>query len=130
MLGDYSNVSYRFEMDFAQPGRPTFLDVWAAIEDLPILGQVKVGNFFEPYGLDRLTSNRYVTFMERNLTDQTFTPARNPGIQAMDHWDNENGTWAIGAFRTHVDQFGDGVAFLDDDAVTGRATWLPYYDEH
>jgi phosphate-selective porin OprO/OprP len=129
ILGDYANASYRLEMDFAEPGRPTFLDVWAAIEELPIVGQVKVGNFFEPIGLDRLTSNRYVTFMERNLADQAYTPNRNPGIQAMNHWDGDNGTWAIGAFRPHTDQFGDGVAWVSDRSVTGRVTWLPYFDE-
>jgi phosphate-selective porin OprO/OprP len=129
LLGDYSIASYRLEVDFAQSGRPTFLDVWASINDLPILGQVKIGNFFEPFGLERITSNRFTTFMERNLTDQSFTPARSPGVQAMDHWNDGFGTWAVGYFRPHTDNFGDGDSFSGDQAVTSRVTWLPYYDE-
>ncbi|MBS0207999.1 MAG: hypothetical protein JSS27_03500 [Planctomycetes bacterium] len=128
-MGDYSVASYRFEVDFAQPGRPSFLDMWAAINALPILGQVKAGNFFEPFGLERLTSNRYAPFMERNLPDQPFDPQRNPGIQAMNQWNGENGTWAIGVFRARSDNFADSTSFGGGPAVTGRLTWLPYYDE-
>jgi phosphate-selective porin OprO/OprP len=129
MLGDYSIAEYRLEVDFAQPGRPTFLDVWGAVKDLPVLGQVKVGNFFEPFGLERLTSNRYAPFMERNLPDQPFDPQRNPGIQASNQFTDLRGTSAIGAFRTRTDNFADSVTTVGGQSVTGRLTGLPYYDE-
>jgi phosphate-selective porin OprO/OprP len=129
MLGDYKLTSYRIEFDFAQPGRPTFLDVWGSVNELPVLGQFKFGNFFEPFGLERLTSNRFSPFMERNLPDQPFDPQRNPGIQAMNQFADERGTWALGVFRPRTDNFGDATSFRGDWAITGRITWTPWYDE-
>ena len=129
MLGDYSITEYRLEVDFAQLGRPSFLDVWGAVNELPILGQVKAGNFFEPFGLERLTSNRFAPLMERNLPDQPFDPQRNPGIQAMNQWDDDHGTWALGYFGSHSDLFADSTSFKSTSALTGRITWMPYYDE-
>jgi len=128
-LGSYSITDYRLEFDFAQPGRPTFLDVWASVGELPVLGQIKVGHFFEPLGLDRMTSNRYSTFMERSFVDQAFFPGRNPGIQISNRSENDRMTWAIGYFRSHIDNFGDAVGDEGDRAITGRVTGLPWYDE-
>lgn len=53
---------------------------------------------------------------------------------AQNTWGSETqGTWAIGVFRSESDIFGDDVdEDLEDDsrlAVTGRLTWLPYYNE-
>jgi phosphate-selective porin OprO/OprP len=129
ILGGYQVTEYRLEMDFAQAGRPTFLDVWGAINELPVVGQLKVGNFFEPFGLERLTSNRYAPFLERNLPDQPFDPSRNPGVQFSSNYAEKRGLWAIGGFRGRNDNFGDAAADAGDYAVTGRITWLPYYDE-
>lgn len=128
-VGTYGVSEYKMQMDFAEPGRPTFLDVFAAVNAVPVLGQVKAGNFFEPFGLERLTSNVYATFMERALPDQPFDPSRNPGVQAMNQYGDLRGTWAIGGFVTHTDNFADFVSNSGGHAVTGRLTFLPYYDE-
>lgn len=129
MLGDYGPTEYRLEMDFAQPGRPTFLDVYGGIHDLPWIGRLRVGHYFEPFCLDRQTSNRYVTFMERAVIDQAFAPARNTGVAANNTYLDERGTWALGLFRSDSDNFGDDVGDKFESAVTGRVTFLPYFDE-
>ena len=129
VLGNYSITEYRLEVDFAQPGRPSFLDVWGAINDLPVVGQLKIGNFFEPIGLERLTSNRFAPFLERNLPDQPYDPQRSPGIQVHNTHHDDHGVWTLGVFRPRVDNFGDGVADAGDWAVDGRFTVLPWYDE-
>lgn len=129
ILGGYRLTEYRLEMDFAQAGRPTFLDVWGAVNELPLVGQLKIGNFFEPFGFERLTSNRFTTFLERNLPDQPFDPSRNPGVQISNNYAEKRGLWALGGFRGRNDNFGDAVADAGDYSVTGRITWLPYYDE-
>ena len=128
MWGDYGPSEYRIEMDFAQSGRPTFLDVYAGLKDLPTLGRVRVGHFFEPFSLERITSNRYMTFMERALPDQAFTPARNTGIGANNTWLDEDGTWSVGLFRTETDHWGDSIGDGLDSSITGRVTCLPWYD--
>ena len=129
VLGDYRMTAYRLEMDFAQPGRPTFLDVWGAINELPVVGQLKIGNFFEPIGLERLTSNRFAPFMERNLPDQPYDPQRSPGAAIQNTHSDNHGLWTLGVFRPHTDNYGDGVTDSGDFAVDGRFTWMPYYNE-
>ena len=128
MWGHYGPSEYRIEMDFAQEGRPSFLDVYAGLNDLPLLGRVRVGHFLEPFSLDRVQSNRYLTFMERGLPSQAFSPGRNMGIMANNTWLEEDGTWGIGLFRTESDEFGDAQGDGTDSAITSRVTCLPWYD--
>jgi phosphate-selective porin OprO/OprP len=129
VLGDYKQTEYRLEMDFAQPGRPSFLDVWGAINDLPYVGQLKIGNFFEPIGLERLTSNRFAPFLERNLPDQPFDPQRNPGIAIQNEYGNQRGLYTLGVFRPRIDAYDDAVTDTGDWAFDGRFTFMPFYDE-
>lgn len=129
MFGDWGQTEYRIEMDFALPGRPSFLDVFAGVKDVPYLGRVRVGHFFEPFSLERITANRFVTFMERSLLDQAFAPARNTGIAAQDTFADERGTWQAGVFNSDSDNYGDGVGDNFETAFTGRVTWLPYFED-
>jgi phosphate-selective porin OprO/OprP len=127
MFGDYGPTFYRIEMDFAQAGRPTFLDVFLGIHDLPNGNHFRVGHFFEPFGLERQTSNRFVTFMERAMPEQAFAPARNTGVCINRNYDDENGTIAYGLFNTDSDAWGDSVGDTFNTAATGRITYLPWY---
>lgn len=129
MFGDYGPAEYRIEMDFALSGRPSFVDVWAGLKDVPGLGRVRVGHFFEPFSLERYTPNRFQTFMERALPDQPFAPARNMGVMANDTYLDERGTWAVGLFRADSNAFGDDVGDEFESAVTGRLTYLPWYED-
>lgn len=128
-LGEYMLTEYRIEFDFALSGRPSFMDVWVGWKDVPLLGRVKVGHYFEPFSLERYTPNRFMTFMERSLIDQAFAPARNLGVMASDYSASRNATWALGVFRTNSDVFGDDQGDQGEKSVTGRVTWLPWYDE-
>ncbi len=128
-LGDWKQTEYRIEFDFALPGRPSFLDVWAGLKEVPVVNYIRVGHFFEPFSLERLTPNRYVTFMERSLPDAPFAPARNLGIAAFDNSADERMTWAMGLFGDGSDNFGDDVGQRRGVAATGRLTWLPYWND-
>jgi len=124
----YDVVEYAIGFDFANAGRPSFLDVYVGVHDLPVLGTVRVGHFFEPFSLERNTQNRYVTFMERSLP-QAFAPGRNAGINAYNTYGpDDNGTWSVGWFASNSDNFGDQFADAGQ-ALTARVTWLPYYDQ-
>jgi phosphate-selective porin OprO/OprP len=105
-----------------------FKDLILGVKDLPFLGKFQGGHFKEPFGLEELTSDKYLSFTERGFTS-TFTPSRNVGVMATNNWAGENGTWAVGAFRT----INDIPPYLADDrglyAGTGRVTFLPWYDE-
>jgi phosphate-selective porin OprO and OprP len=126
--GDHDITEYRIEMEFAQLGRPTFLDVWAGLKGVGPAQSIRVGHYFEPFSLERLTANRFATFMERSLPDQPFAPARNLGVMANGTMHDEHATWALGVFRTASDDFGDDVGDNGERAVTGRLTWLAWHD--
>ncbi len=81
----YKTVEYRIEFDFAGEARPRFLDVWIALTDIPIIRNVIVGHFFEPFSLERYSPNRFITFNERSLAD-TFAPARNMGLMTYGNY--------------------------------------------
>ncbi|MBI3464860.1 MAG: hypothetical protein HY000_17665 [Planctomycetes bacterium] len=128
-VGEYLLTEYRIEFDFALSGRPHMLDVWVGWNEVPYLGRLKVGHYFEPFSLERYTPNRFMTFMERSLIDQAFAPARNLGVMAGDTNADQSATWALGLIRTNSDVFGDDLGDGGEKAVTGRVTWLPWYDE-
>jgi phosphate-selective porin OprO and OprP len=125
----YEIIEYAIGFDFANAGRPSLLDNYVAVRDLPLLGNVLVGHYFEPFSLERYTQARNNTFSERSLPE-TFAPARNLGIMARNTiGEEERGTWAVGWFRSNSDNFGDDFTDEGGHAVTTRVSWLPLYDE-
>ena len=109
--------------------RPQFKDVYIGRKN--IFGSsatAKVGHFKEPFGLEQLTSSKYITFMERSMNTEAFTPSRNNGLAFYDTFAGENATWAAGIFKQNTD---DG-AFSSGDgnfAVTARVTGTPVYQD-
>lgn len=102
------NVSYMLEMDFAFVGRPSFMDVWMNVSKVPLFGNVRVGQYRMPFGMDELTSVKELTFLERPLT-QPMGPFRQIGIGLHDNTDDENITWAASAFGSATDAFGNSI---------------------
>ncbi|NOT30322.1 MAG: porin [Planctomycetes bacterium] len=121
----YQQVGFKAEFDFSQAGATEFKDVFMTLKDTAV-GELKVGHFKEPFSLEQLTSARFITFMERGLTE-TFTPGRNSGFQILDQNEEKSMTWAAGVFRT-TDNFakntGDG-----EYGYTARVTGTPLMAE-
>lgn len=122
-------ISYFFQMDFGFFGRPTFTDVWLAYNDVPVFGNIKIGQWKQPFGLEVVSSFRYTTFMERSLTFQPFTPFRHLGIGFYDWSEDLNWTWAASGIRTGQDQYGGSLADHGGYGIVGRLTHLLNYDE-
>lgn len=120
----YDNVDYKAEFDFSTTSNE-FKDVYLGIRDLPI-GYLKMGHFKEPFGLEELTSSRFVTFMERSLAN-TFAPGRNTGFALSSTICDDRATWAAGAFR-NTDGWGEDQTEGGYNA-TGRVTVLPWYKD-
>ena len=121
-------TNYFFQMDFGFFGRPTFTDVWLEQTKVPLFGNVRIGQWKQPFSLETVSSFRYTTFMERSVLFQPFTPFRHIGIGFYDHSDDLSMTWAASAFRTGQDQFG---GTLSDDGGYGtaeRITWVPSWE--
>ncbi len=116
-----------FEMGTAG-GRPSIFDAYGRLTQIPGIGNLQVGHFREPFSLEALTSSNWLTFMERGF-NTTFDPARNLGVMAFNHSQSENLMWAVGVFREGSDVFGDDIGDSGERAVTGRVSWLPWFEE-
>ncbi|MEE9604693.1 MAG: porin [Candidatus Scalindua sp.] len=127
----YNNVGFKAQYDY-EDGVADFKDVYIELKEIPYLGNFRVGHFKEPYSLEQLTSSKYISFMERNLTDDPFAPERNTGFMFHNHMLDKRVTWAAGVFR-NTDAFGDSdIADSSNEgqySFTGRLTGLPWYEE-
>jgi phosphate-selective porin OprO/OprP len=125
------NMNYFVQMDFSFPGRPTFTDVWMEVQKLPILGNVRAGQWKQPFSLEVVSSFRYTTFAERSVLFQSFDPFRHIAIGFYDWTENEMMTWAASAYRAGQDQFGDALTYagVGNYAFVGRVTGLAWYED-
>lgn len=121
----YDRVEFKAQYDFAG-GETEFKDVYLGLNRLPVVGNVRVGHFKEPFSLEELTSAKYITFMERGLPNG-LAPYRNTGIMFQDHELDERMTWAVGLFRD-ADSDGDGSGDGEYN-VTARVTGLAVYED-
>ncbi len=121
-------TNYFFQMDFGFFGRPTFTDVWLEQTKVPFFGNVRIGQWKQPFGLETVSSFRYTTFMERSVLFQPFTPFRHSGIGFYDHSDDLSMTWAASAFRTGQDQFGATLSDNGGYGTSERLTWVPSWE--
>ncbi len=128
----YGNIGFKAQYDY-EDGVADFKDVYIELKKIPYLGNLRVGHFKEPFSLEELTSSKYITFMERNLTDDPFAPGRNTGFMFHNHMLDKRVTWAAGIFR-NTDAFGDSditdSSNEGDYSFTGRLTGLPWYEEN
>jgi len=127
----YERVLFKGEWDWVD-GNSTFKDVYVGVTKIPYLGQITVGHQKEPFGLEELTSTRYITFMERA---PVFAPERNTGIEIRNNAFEEHMQWQVAAHR-ETDDFGDSGdgnnTTVSDDGeyvFTGRITGTPWYEE-
>jgi phosphate-selective porin OprO/OprP len=139
-------TTYSLEMDFATAGRPSFLDVWGEQQNLPIVGNVRIGHFRQPTTMDALTSIRHLEFLERSAPFQAMDPFRRVGIMAWDVSQDQMTTWANSVYATGFTLGNSGAAApgygtlgdtrfatqLGDNggvSYAGRVTHLLFYDE-
>ena len=130
-------TNYSIEMDFAQAGRPSFQDVWLEQTNLPLLGNVRIGQYRQPVSMDSLTSIRQLTFLERSLPFQAFDPFRRVGIMAYDTAESELATWQNSFYKTGGlnnaplgdSRFGSDLGDVGGYSFATRATRLLWYDE-
>lgn len=130
--GEYEKFNYATGFDFAQGsgnnGRPSFLDNYIGLREVPVVQNLRVGHFFEPFTLERSSSNRNSTFMERSLAD-AFAPARNLGVMIFGENETQSIYWALGSFRSDTDNFGDDAGDQEGQSVDARLVYRPYYDD-
>jgi len=91
------NITYKLQLDFAG-NKTSIKDAFFRFKDKNILPGFKIGHFKEPFGLNELTSSKYITFMSRAALSDGFTPGYNPGIQTDIHLLNDRFNLTLGLF--------------------------------
>jgi phosphate-selective porin OprO/OprP len=122
------DVYYILQMEFAG-GDTRFADAYLGVKDIPYVGSLQLGQMYEPITLEQLTSDNYVTFMERALPIEAFSPARNLGAQIQKAVFDERMTYAVGIFADDKADDANEIPFESNTRFTGRLTGLPWYDE-
>jgi len=107
-------------------------DLWAAINFIPKIGTVRIGNMKPGISLEHLTSSRYLDFIERSINFDPYFNRNNgfqPGIQILNWTENERMSWQVGVFKNNNTVFGwnngDGEYQLN-----ARVTALPWYEHN
>jgi phosphate-selective porin len=110
---------------------PDVKDAYFSLNEIPLLGRWRIGNFFVPFGLEQVTNDTNNVFLERSIPTQgIFTADREVGMAFYNCSDDQSITWTTGAF---FDNISEGLKERIDDAqgyrLSGRTGWVPYYDE-
>jgi phosphate-selective porin OprO/OprP len=110
---------------------PDVKDAYLSMNEIPWLGRFRIGNFFVPFSLEQVTNDTNNIFMERSIPTQgVFAADREVGIAFYNASAAQNVTWSYGAF---FDSISEGLKERIDDnqglRLSGRLTWLPYFDE-
>lgn len=137
----YAACDFRLQMTLepesqgeSLPGQvtsPEVKDAYFSMNEIPLLGRMRIGNFFVPFGLEQVTNDTNNIFMERSIPTQgVFTADREVGIAAYNCNPSKTVTWSSGLFLDSISEA--AKERLDDNQgcrVSGRLTWLPYFDE-
>ncbi len=125
---------YRFDVDFvtfdtSTQTRPIIADAYLDTQALPYVGNIRLGNFREPFSLERLDSTHDLPFLERSTVVNALTPFRNVGLMGFNWNETETATIAYGIFNENTNDYGEDNRDQTGIAATCRGTWLPWYDE-
>lgn len=92
------------------------------MNEIPWLGRWRIGNFFVPFSLEQVTNDRFNLFLERSIpTTGVFAADREVGMAVYNCTDDQNLSWAFGAFfdSQHGAQFAGAAPYSNFFWVPG-----------
>lgn len=106
-------------------------DAYFSMNELPGNHRWRIGNFFVPFSLEQVTNDTNNIFMERSIPTQgIYSADREVGTALYGISDSKNFTWTTGIFFDRISEsLKERVDGNQGTRVSGRVTWLPYYDE-
>ena len=150
----YKDYDFKFEYDFVRGNGSTaagITDAWMEYTGFKPVS-VTVGQFKEPFSLESVTSNRYLTFTERSVANNAFVEWANPyllGISGQSFGERYTVRGALqaepignGGYANNTSSNNQGNANRNDSGntvgaiqsgnpsygFTGRATFLPIFN--
>jgi phosphate-selective porin OprO/OprP len=138
----YDKVEFKTEYDFAggsfkykdetdsvstfSGGQAKWEELYVGVLDVPVVGNIRVGRVYEPFGLEVQTGSNYITFMERSLL-HALTPDKNSGFLFYKSELEDRMTWTVGVFKD-TDDVGNRISDGEYN-FTARLTGLPWYED-
>jgi phosphate-selective porin OprO/OprP len=120
----YKFLDFKLQIDFANNAL-SLKDAWLKFKHIPVVGNLKVGHFKEPIGLNTLTSSKYLTMMERPVSSYLDLDRRLGFMIYRQHLDRRL-SWQLGYFYPTIASnkyIGNGYH------ITGRIVGLPIYKD-
>jgi len=117
----YDVWDFKAQYDFAG-NETTMKDAYIRYTGYP--AKLTVGQFKQPFGLEELTSSKYITFMERALPTEAFATSRRIGLGA----NYADDSWSLAASLYGREEADD----TDGDQGYGagvRLTWAPWNEK-
>ena len=134
----YGVYDFRIQIDIEPEGEDTvstpvtvIKDAYLTMNEVPIIDRWRIGNFFVPFSLEQVTNDTNNIFLERSIPTQgIFAADREVGMAVYGVDDAKDFTWTSGLF---IDSLSEATKERIDgnqgQRVSGRLTYLPYYDE-
>ncbi len=95
--------------------------------NIGLIGNLQVGQFQPPMGLDLITSSRDITLMEPSSPLQAIAPGIEAGAQIGQPVFHDRATWALGLFVPGAGGIEYGYASRSFGSVVSRITCLPMH---
>lgn len=134
----YGVYDFRIQIDIEPEGEDNVTtpvtvikDAYLTMNEIPVIDRWRIGNFFVPFGLEQVTNDTNNIFLERSIPTQgIFTADREVGMAIYGVDEAKDFTWTTGVF---IDSLSEATKERIDgnqgQRVSGRLTYLPYYDE-
>jgi phosphate-selective porin OprO/OprP len=131
----YENLYYALEVELRGSNSAiTYKSIYMEQQNIPGIGHLRVGHFFEPLSLEDFSGDKFLTIMERAPAVQAFAPGRNFGAMI---WNTcgacQDASWFAGIYRADSpdspNSTGEWRSDNNDWCYDARFAWLPYYDE-
>ena len=119
LKGDWK---YVIQLDYKDGGSVTLQDNYIGYTGFGGNKILTIGKQYEPMGLNEMTSNNNLTFIERSAPSNAFAPSRSYGIAFRDH--TEHWHYGVGMFRNDDSDGKDRQGALAL-AFTGRFVYRP-----
>jgi len=107
--------------------------IFVTLKDIPVLGNVRIGNQQNWISLEHIESARFLDFMERATIMDAFNgPNGNgyaSGISAFNNTEDKRAGAQIGIYKNGLYDSGFTYSIGDAWVYGGRLIWTPYYDE-
>ena len=121
----FKYFNYMFQAEFEGSNSNRLVDAYMNFDYFPYL-QFQVGQFKEPFGLENLTSDKYILFNERSFS-YYLTPRRDVGFMVKGTLFSDSINYGIGIFN------GDGRdanrrGQKDDKDIAGRLVIKPFFN--